>query len=207
MQLSAADMVYALSAILEEPVHIDSKGKPLDEVDEKMWETNFWRGYDALVKEDVDLLEKGLHGAISLQKAIVRQGVAMINKKNIVSSGPFRYAVIDDSPDLPLFTHPLALSKLAMFVSEALLHNSAKKHKPFVICSLIERRKTYLVLGIVGTVRASAPKNSFGRAFRTAADRTKSRIKHDGFETSVMEVQKDDLSKFMEYLHSGMVRI
>jgi hypothetical protein len=38
-------------------------------------------------------------------------------------------------------------------------------------------------------------RSSFGTAFREAAEQAESRIRHDGFETSVMEIQKDDLSR------------
>ena len=53
--------------------------------------------------------------------------------------------------------------------------------------------------------RAQSHRNTFGAAFREAADKTNSRIRHDAFETSVMEIQRDDLQRFLELLHSGLV--
>jgi len=47
-------------------------------------------------------------------------------------------------------------------------------------------------------------KNKFGTSFNKAAEKTQARVRHDGFETNIMEVQKDDVFKFMEYLHSGL---
>lgn len=44
-------------------------------------------------------------------------------------------------------------------------------------------------------------------AFRDAADKTDSRIKHDGFEAGYMEIQEDDNTKFLDFLHSGLVEI
>lgn len=52
-------------------------------------------------------------------------------------------------PDMPKFTHTLALSKLASFLDETQTE-SRKPQKPFLICALNERKNTYLVVGFVG---------------------------------------------------------
>lgn len=41
----------------------------------------------------------------------------------------------------------------------------------------------------------------FGSAFQDAVRRTKAHVKHDSFETSVMEIRQDDLENFIENLH------
>ncbi len=51
--------------------------------------------------------------------AIVRQGVAVLEKKVVNSTGMFRYTILEDSPDLKLFSQPLALTKLARFLLDA----------------------------------------------------------------------------------------
>jgi hypothetical protein len=43
----------------------------------------------------------------------------------------------------------------------------------------------------------------FGSAFQDAVRRTKAHVKHDSFETSVMEIRQDDLENFIENLHLG----
>ena len=103
----------------------------------------------------------------------------------MVQTGLFRYAVIDDAPDLHLFSQPLALNKLLMFLVDA--YNEIKKDKlskqlpcpaftarpicavgvviltwpshftvetrrPCVLCSYVEKRKTYLCVGGTGQV-------------------------------------------------------
>jgi hypothetical protein len=56
---------------------------------------------------------------MKIQKAIVRQGTAIIDKKNTRTLKSFRMVLIKDGPDLPLFQHPLTLSKLALFLTDA----------------------------------------------------------------------------------------
>ena len=46
--------------------------------------------------------------------------------------------------------------------------------------------------------------NKFGHAFREAANQIKARFKHDGFDSAVMEIDKDDVLRFIESLHEIM---
>jgi cell division control protein 45 len=46
--------------------------------------------------------------------------------------------------------------------------------------------------------------SKFGTAFRLAAENINARIKHDGFETSVIEVDQVDAQRFIESLHNTM---
>ncbi len=67
-----------------------------------------------------ELLEEGIRRAIKQQQAIIRQGLSLIAHKTIVFSGPFRHAFIPNTADVGYFSHPLALSRLANFVTESL---------------------------------------------------------------------------------------
>eukprot|EP00457_Paulinella_chromatophora_P004477 gb/GEZN01004489.1/.p1 GENE.gb/GEZN01004489.1/~~gb/GEZN01004489.1/.p1 ORF type:complete len:584 (-),score=68.31 gb/GEZN01004489.1/:81-1832(-) len=200
IQICAADMVYSLTALLEDTCQDEDSP-------DNGWEKNFWEAYDSLSSRKVGLLKKGILLAIDTQKAIMRQATSMIKKKSFVSGGPFRYAIIEDSVDQDFFTHTLALSKLALFMVEAfkeqLYSHRREPNKPFVICAALPLRKTYLVVGVTGGGKNS--RNSFGMAFHQATERCSARVKHDGFETSVIEVQKEDLKKFLDVLHSGLV--
>jgi len=42
----------------------------------------------------------------------------------------------------------------------------------------------------------------FGMIFRQAAQQIRARVKHDGFETSVIEVNADDLKQFLHVLQT-----
>ena len=42
--------------------------------------------------------------------------------------------------------------------------------------------------------------SKFAHAFKETADKTRARVKHDRFDTSVIELAKQDLTRFMEFL-------
>jgi cell division control protein 45 len=217
LQLSSADMVYAVTALLEdtkESSEVSEKEEDPSENSRSFWEVHFWNAYAALsnANDCLDTINRGLEQSKMTQEKIVEQGIAMIRSKDLISGGPFRYAFVqEESPNLKLFSKPIILSKLALFIVDSLMEIVKKKPKPFVICSLIPECKRYLVVGTTGdgltTKIPGSTTNTFGCAFREAAMRTNARIKHDGFNTCWLEVQMDDVNDFMKYLHSGLIKL
>ncbi|RDA85303.1 hypothetical protein CP532_5905 [Ophiocordyceps camponoti-leonardi (nom. inval.)] len=129
------------------------------------WVVRFWEAYDAL--EDVEALKAGLPTAQFMYRAIYRTGTSLINKKQIKHLRAFRMCVVKDGPDVALFTHPAALTKLALWVGEALAEQERESHgklshggrgTPLVVASLNERRGVYVV---VGTGGGGGPDTSF----------------------------------------------
>ncbi|OTB19871.1 hypothetical protein K445DRAFT_313657 [Daldinia sp. EC12] len=121
------------------------------------WVSRFWEAYDAL--ENIDALKAGLPTAKELHRAIFRTGAALIGKRQIKHLHAFRLCVIKDGPDVSLFTHPAALTKLALWVGEALAEqekdaNGKLAHggrgTPLVVASLNEKRGVYIVVGTGG---------------------------------------------------------
>jgi ribonucleotide reductase beta subunit family protein with ferritin-like domain len=47
--------------------------------------------------------------------------------------------------------------------------------------------------------------SEFGVSFNKAATNTDARIKQHLFDASIIELQKDDITKFIEYLHGGLL--
>jgi cell division control protein 45 len=82
------------------------------------WLPRFWTAYDAL--EDIEALKAGLPTAQFLHKAIFTTGTTILKKKQISHLRAFRMCVVKDSPDAALFNHPGALTKLALWIGEAL---------------------------------------------------------------------------------------
>lgn len=67
--------------------------------------------------------------------------------------------VVKDGPDVALFTHPAALTKLSLWIGEALAEQERESHgklshggrgTPLVVASLNERRGVYVVVGTGG---------------------------------------------------------
>ncbi|KAJ3524848.1 hypothetical protein NM208_g11890 [Fusarium decemcellulare] len=169
--LSAQDVGVVIGALLEVGKHahaVDTTMAPSQiakEIEEEAefaaqgeeWVGRFWEAYDAL--EDIDALKAGLPTAQFLHRAIYRTGTSLINKKQIKHLRAFRMCVVKDGPDVSLFTHPAALTKLSLWIGEALAEQEREAHgklshggrgTPLVVASLNEKRGVYVVVGTGG---------------------------------------------------------
>ncbi|KAF2116247.1 CDC45 family [Lophiotrema nucula] len=112
----------------------------------------FWTAYDAL--NSIDLMVEHIHTAQHLHRAILRTGTALIEKKQIRHLRAFRMAVVKEGPDVQLFTHPGALTKLALWIAEAIVELNGTKGKnkgsELVMAGLDESRGLYVVVGLGG---------------------------------------------------------
>ncbi|OLL23973.1 Cell division control protein 45 [Neolecta irregularis DAH-3] len=209
--LSASDAAYALGAILEMGVPEKENTVSLSESKElgEEWSKNFYTAMDSL--DDIDRLRRGLSTAMDLQKAIVRTGTVLLEKRLIRQLSAFRMAIVKDGPDLAIFTHPQALGKLALWISEAIAEQEKEQFRrhplPFVIASLDESTDGYLIVGTSvssSSSHESVPKhpglNRFGLAFQEVARTSGARVRIDSFEASVVECRKDDFVGFLEGL-------
>ena len=206
LQVSAADCVHAVQALLE--VGAATTGlpaaQPLSVGDQVR--ANFWHAHDALAERvQWDLVTAGLGVAVELQQAVVREGVDMLLKRIIVRNGPFRYGVLHDSPHLDAFGHTHVLTRLALFLLDS-LKKPGKPSKPLVLCALNRTRHTYLILGVTPAAPSTrAKRNDFGVSFLQAAKLTGASIMFHSFDSSVIEVLDRDLTRFIELLHSGLL--
>eukprot|EP00658_Telonema_sp_P-2_P077364 TRINITY_DN6978_c0_g1_i3.p1 TRINITY_DN6978_c0_g1~~TRINITY_DN6978_c0_g1_i3.p1 ORF type:complete len:574 (-),score=126.51 TRINITY_DN6978_c0_g1_i3:286-2007(-) len=205
--ISAADVVEGVTAMLAQSSDDRESGDESHHL-----RRNFWIAHDALSSlESTKKIEEGLDFAMQLQEAILKNASHMVLKKNVTTSGVFRYAYLKDSADVQIFVNPHSLTALAEFLASFYKEkNPTRKPKPFVLCALDEVRGTYLLVAVDGTVTTTHSgvedqmRNKFGTSFAKAAERTNARVKHDGFDSSIIEIQKDDIYNFMEFLHSGL---
>jgi cell division control protein 45 len=154
---------------LPSPPHSSDSG--LDEQtvttnDAPDWTTRrFYAAYDALAPATSKSAHSGLATLLthiptaqSLARAILRTGSALIAKKQIRHLRSFRMGVVKEGPDVPIFTHPGALVKLAAWVSEAVGVLEAEKgvktrkgeDDALVLGALDEGRSLYVVVGLGG---------------------------------------------------------
>jgi hypothetical protein len=64
---------------------------------------------------------EGTDVAQRVQKEIVAQAKEIIQKKEVLQTGPFRSLVISEAKSLNYFCHPLTLSQLAHFLVDTLI--------------------------------------------------------------------------------------
>lgn len=184
---------------------------------------------DVQKPKSVALLQLSLQLAKALHEAIVAQGVSIIIKQSIKTLRSFRLAVLQDGPSLHLFVHPDTLTRLGYWLIDALRDIVGEQHirraeakrarrrskgnddadlvtapqnLPFVLAALDTQRDVFVVVGIVGAPDyGDVSKNRFGLAFQDAAQVSGARMRNDRFESSVLEVRRDDLMPFIECLH------
>ncbi|KAH9901089.1 CDC45-like protein [Cubamyces lactineus] len=191
----------------------DAEGKETGEGEElQWWVRNFWSAYDAL--SDIERLREAISLSMALHRAIIRQGSSIIDKQDIKTLRGHRVVVLTQGPDLPLFVHPGVLARLALWLVDALRDRveptapvyarSRRKALPFVLACLNEKAGTYIVVGVTGAPDFDdVRKNEFGLAFLDAKERCNARTRHGTFDTSVLEINKDDLKVFLQTLCEG----
>lgn len=175
--LSATDVGVILGSILEvgslDPFLAEQDGYPQKGVisedtslaDSANVVARFWKAYDAIAlssSESPTKLLESLSLAQHLHRAILRTGTSLLSKKQIRHLRSFRIAVVKDGPDIKLFTNPGALTKLALWIAEAIRvqeeergdqYKVGKKRAvgtPFVLASLDETHNVYVVVGTGG---------------------------------------------------------
>ncbi|KAK7704915.1 DNA replication initiation factor cdc45 [Diaporthe eres] len=170
--LSAQDIGVVIGALLEVgrhaslPSSVAQDGSSQQSVDDgaeqiaaqsEEWVSRFWDAYDAL--EDVEALKAGLPTAQFLHKAIFNTGTAVLKKKQISHLRAFRMCIVKDSAEASIFNHPGALTKLSLWIGEALSEQEkdstgklahAGRGTPLVVASLNEKRGVYIVVGTGG---------------------------------------------------------
>ncbi|CAG8978726.1 hypothetical protein HYALB_00012476 [Hymenoscyphus albidus] len=121
------------------------------------WVGRFWDAYDAL--EKIEELKAALPTAQHLHRAILRTGTSLIEKRQIRHLRAFRMCVVKAGPDVQLFTHPSALTKLALWIGEAIAEQEREtkgklghggRGTPLVVAGLNETRGVYVIVGTGG---------------------------------------------------------
>ncbi|KAF1389375.1 hypothetical protein PFLUV_G00072780 [Perca fluviatilis] len=189
----ASDMVHATAALLE--------STEKDESDSD----NFIKALDSLSRSNLERLHSGIELAKRKLMAIQQTVASCICTNLIVSQGPFLYCyLMEGTPDVKLFSKPIALTLLCKYLLKAFVHSTRNKRcklLPLIMAAPKDVEKgTVIVVGIPPESETSDKKNFFGRAFEKAAESTSSRTLHDNFDTSIIELKTDDRSKFLDAL-------
>jgi cell division control protein 45 len=218
--ISASECVESILALLEHD-HTVAEYTEGDEINdliskrEKVWINNFWSSWDAL-DNNMDLIEKGIEYAKQFQKIIFNAGMAVFEKRELRNLKIYRLVVLTDGPDIGVFKNPLILTRLGNWI----LESSAEFDNtllPLVLAALDERTGTYLVLGLApryprgkkslkNLTQDSTLLNTFSIAFQEVANSSNAKVRIDSFESSMIEIKKEDLSPFLEKLTlSGLI--
>ncbi|KAG0343263.1 hypothetical protein BG004_005429 [Podila humilis] len=220
--MSASDAVYAVTSLLEtspaasvalgysvewnslDGHEQDSERTDSAESSQSWWHSSFFKACDALdgSQPEGDPLRHGVTLCMKIQKAIVRQAIAIIEKQVIITLSTCRAATLKDGPHLPIFWNPLTLNRLAQFLVYAIREYGSIKSGirpiPLVLAVLKEETQSFIVSGIHGSpVIGNVTPNKFGVVFEKIAYNEKISMKYLGFDKATVEIDRDDLETFM----------
>lgn len=182
----------------------DAQSKELARETYEAWVRNFWIAWDSY--DNYDRLMTGCEQAKLLQTAVVSTANFIFDKNLPKDLRSFRMVIVQDAPAIEVFYNPLSLQRLASWVSEgcAEIHSS---NTPFVLAVLNEPRDVYLVIGMgdhrsrdLAIEDVMANHNHFGRQFQSTARAINAEVKVDAFESSIIEISRLDLPRFLEAL-------
>jgi hypothetical protein len=179
-------------------------------------------------------LGAGIRLALSLQRTIISTAVSLVDRNAITRLNHFRYAYLhctshgshssggtsSTTTNVPtsrgeekeeashVFSKPLALTKLAHFLMDMHRENGkwvGAKSRPLVLMAEKPQTKTYMVVGYEYPEKAgTVVRNRFGQNFELAAQTMKGTFQFDTFESNVVEVDGNDVQRFIEQLHYMM---
>ena len=186
-------------ALLQEQMQ---KDKALENLNDCLHD-NFWTAYHSFGADNHTILTKGIELAIEMQKAIIRVGYSLIERHEIKVARYFRYVMLQNDylADVLLFQYPLALQKLGMFIMEDYKQRRpSARAKPLVISIKNSKSGMTLVLAVMGFQKEEGARNDFGDRFLSAADKQGVKVKHESFETGMIEIKNEEYRGFMQAL-------
>jgi len=196
MKVCAEDIVCAISALLEY-----SK-------DGCTFSDNFLDGMDALTRSNSVKLLEGIQYAKIQITTLVKQVQSFIDSHQVVCAGPFLYVHVQEgSPTAHVFATSAIIGRLARFTLQAyaaMTKNKRARTLPFVLAIPFDCEEGTSLLVGVPPLNDSTCKSFFGAAFKQAGEKTKSRIKYDNFNPTIIEIKTEDRSKFFDNLSALM---
>jgi cell division control protein 45 len=167
----------------------------------------------------------GISKAKLLQRKIVDTAMNLVERKAITRLRHFRYAFIcctsqeskdsflsqqqngssENAKEYHVFAQPLALSRLAQWLFDMHRENgkwTGSKNRPLVLCAEKPETKSYLVVGYeFPEQQGQFLKNHFGQHFQMTCDSMQGTFRLDSFDSNVVEVDANDVQRFIEQLH------
>lgn len=197
--LSAADLVYCVAAILEQPAETEAD-----------FRRHFWRAYEALQSDALPAVKEGIALAKAQQGALVRQATLLMAKSGLINCGPFRVGYLGeatDAADLECLRRPDILKRMARFLSDvkacqpapATKATKPPQDKPLLLAAKNTQTGYWTVVGVDREKSdGTLGRNKFSVTFPTAALKSRAKCMTDGVDPTAIEVHQDSLRQFID---------
>ena len=191
-------MVKCVQAVLEHHDRTDDKNLP------------FLQSLDILARSQCEKLDMSTKLAKVQIELVVKQVQNILDTKQVISAGPFLYAIIQEgTPYSQFYCRPTTLTFLAQFLLQA--HVSCSQSRkvttlPLVLISPLDLTEGLSIVVGIPPVDDKNRKNFLGKAFEQAVINTGSRYLLDYFDSNLIQIKTEDRTKFLDGLIAIMSR-
>lgn len=189
---------------------------------------SFWNAYDSL--SDYNKIMKGIEYAKIEQQFIFERGSEILLKDMVKSMNKFKMVILNESftnnanlnelepnnlgdeetleiksiGSRQLFQNPLILTRLGNWILDVYSETDSDV-LPLIICALDVESGTYLICGLPPKIKLQNSQQNLLNAFSVIFERVTNEIniqaRFDSFESTVIEIKKEDLARFIEALN------
>eukprot|EP00898_Chlorokybus_atmophyticus_P007466 jgi/Chlat1/7720/Chrsp66S07318 len=192
-EVSAPDVVYAATSVLE--IGFGSSAQdPL---------SSFWAAADLLsVDCNRQLFQAAVARSCMMQRAMLKVIGHLLQLQAVQPHRNLVTIELPENDDAYLLAHPLALAKLTRAVRSAAkdMLGAGRKRRPFITVAHRRDQRFSLVVGVAERPRLESPGNMLSIAFNTAIEELRGEYKADGFEATVVEIDRKEVARFKEIL-------
>mmetsp|Transcript_47878 Transcript_47878/g.102295 ORF Transcript_47878/g.102295 Transcript_47878/m.102295 type:complete len:627 (-) Transcript_47878:26-1906(-) len=203
--VGAADLVYCIDAQLEGVGVATAANASADAGDpDEGTQIAFGAAMATLTRYNARELSQrdGIERAKGLLRALMVTGNRIISQKQFANVGEFFKVILKQGADTDQFTHIQALTKLALYIADAVREGDTQKRGKPLLVAAPKKDKTHLVVAVSGSSRhwTGSGASTFGRAFLQVANdpEVHARVALESFESAVCIVASDDLEQFLE---------
>lgn len=171
-------------------------------------EHNFHNALEALRTEQMSSMQSGIELGKKQLRAVLNTINSNIEMGSVINAGPFLYMLLKDgNPEHHMFAHPASVRLLATYLLSTFCRSQPRQRrdKIRVLPLLVAAPRGDVgggksILCGIPPLASDTNRNPFGRAFVASAERSKSNVDWLFMDQSLMQIAKDDLSKFLDAL-------
>lgn len=213
--VSSTDAMLMVTALLSSDSSLESIPSTTDgkkdlqalyKLERERMVKNFWQAVDTSLCKEVEMLRAGVSQAMLLIQEVLKTARFLQNTKGFNQTRRFVWCKLDQPH--PLLRHPLALRRLAVWLTQVSFsfrpQGSQQREKPMLLIIRDRVRSTYLCVGST-PLNLTGDKDVFSSIYRKictydAQGASRIRFRYDFFNRSCIEVACEDFDRFWKLM-------